>query len=70
MWKRANMPSAGLGRKRGRHRAGDAFAGTLAACLAREKPLVEAATWANAAAAITDDEARRSDGDAERARAA
>ena len=33
--------------------AGDAFAGTLAACLAREKPLVEAATWANAAAAIT-----------------
>lgn len=32
--------------------AGDAFAGTLAACLAREKPLIEAATWANAAAAI------------------
>ena len=40
--------------------AGDAFAGTLAACLAREKPLVEAATWANAAAAPRDDEARRS----------
>jgi ribokinase len=32
--------------------AGDAFAGTLAACLAREKTLVEAATWANAAAAL------------------
>ncbi len=32
--------------------AGDAFGGVLAACLAKEKTLVEAATWANAAAAL------------------
>jgi ribokinase len=32
--------------------AGDAFAGTLAACLARGRSVVEAATFANAAAAI------------------
>ena len=32
--------------------AGDAFAGTLASCLAREKSLIEAVTLANAAAAI------------------
>ena len=32
--------------------AGDTFTGALAAALAREKPLLEAARWANAAAAL------------------
>jgi ribokinase len=32
--------------------AGDAFAGTFAACLARDKTLADAFTWANAAAAL------------------